>query len=211
MTTLTLDNSLTTVIIILKVKPEQQQELITAIKEFLTVVRTQPGFVSTNLHQSTDGVKIANYAQWADIKAFEAFRNDREVQQHVSRLLELATPNSHVYKIVASESKVGTPQINPGEYIAPFAEFSMSPENQPRMIELAKEHIKPAMQQPGLVSATFHRRLDGTRVINYGQWSDEEAIAELTKQPDFSKEKPYSSDVAENEYRLSQIVHTVNA
>lgn len=211
MTTLALDNSLTTVIIIFKVKPEQQQELITAIKEFLAVAQTQPGFVSANLHQSTDGVKVANYAQWTDVEAFEAFRANQELQQQASKLFELATPDSHVYEIVTSESKVGTPKINPREYIAHFAEFSMSPENQPPMIELAKEHIKPAMQQPGLISATFHRSLDGTRVINYGQWSDEQAIAELTKQPGFGKDKPYWDGIAENEYHLYRVVHTVNA
>jgi hypothetical protein len=52
----------------------------------------------------------------------------------------------------------------------------MPAENQPRMIELAKEHIKPAMEQPGLISATFHRSLDGTRVINYGQWNSLERV-----------------------------------
>jgi len=211
MTTLSLDNSLTTVIIIFRVEPEQQQELITAIKEFLNVVQTQPGFVSANLHQSTDGEKVANYAQWSDREAFEAFRANQEVQQRASKLFEFATPDSHVYEIVTSESKVGTPEINEGEYITHFAEFSMSPENQPPMVELAKEHVKPAMQQPGLISATFHRSLDGTRVINYGQWENEEAIAELTKQPGFGKKKPYWSGIAENEYHLYRVVHTVNA
>ena len=37
------------------------------------------------------------------------------------------------------------------------------------------------MEQPGLISATFHRSLDGTRIINYGQWMDRQAIAELAK------------------------------
>ena len=37
------------------------------------------------------------------------------------------------------------------------------------------------MEQPGLISATFHRSLDGTRIINYGQWTREQAIAELAK------------------------------
>lgn len=63
MTTLSLDNALTTVIIIFRVKPEQQQDLIEAIKEFLETVKVQPGFVSANLHKSIDGVKVANYAQ----------------------------------------------------------------------------------------------------------------------------------------------------
>lgn len=211
MTTLSLDNSLTTVIIIFKVKPEQQQELIDTIKEFLEIVKIQPGFVSANLHQSTDGIKVANYAQWSRRETLENFRNNKTIQAKAAKLFEFDTPDSHLYEIVVSESKVGLPKITAGEYITHFAEFSMKPENQPRMIELAKEHVKPAMDQPGLISATFHRSLDGTRVINYGQWENKEAIKQLTKQPGFGKDKPYWDGIAENEYHLYEVVHTVTS
>ena len=79
MATLSLDNSLSTVIIIFTVNPEQQQELINAIQEFLKTVKTKPGFVSANLHKSIDGVKVVNYAQWSSRSDFEAFRNNQEV------------------------------------------------------------------------------------------------------------------------------------
>ena len=209
MATLSLDNSLTTVIVIFEVKPEQQQELIDAIKEFLETVKTLPGFVSANLHKSIDGVKVVNYAQWSSMDDFEAFRNNKEVQAKASKLLEFDTSDSHVYEIVTSESKVGTPQIKEGEYIVHVAEFRMPAENQPRMVELAKEHVKPAMKLPGLISATFHRSLDGTRVINYGQWDNKEAIEELVKKPGFSKDKPYWEGIADNKYHLYEVVHTV--
>ena len=208
MATLDLDNNLSTVIIIFTVQLEQQQELIDAIKEFLETVKTQPGFVSANLHKSIDGVKVVNYAQWSSMGAFEAFRNNREVQAKAAKLFEFDIPDSHVYEIVTSESKVDTPKIKAGEYIVHFAEFTMSAENQLKMVELAKEHIKPAMEQPGLISATFHRSLDGLRVINYGQWANKEAIEELVKQPGFSKDKPYWEGLADNEYHLYEVVHT---
>ena len=210
MTTLSLDNKLTTVIIIFEVEPSQQDDLIVAIKEFLETVKTQPGFVSANLHKSIDGVKVANYVQWSSMEEFEAFKNNTEIPKQAEKLFTFDQPDSHVYEIVTSESKVGTPQIKEGEYIVHFAEFSMKSENQPKMIELAKEHVKPAMEQPGLISATFHRSLDGTRVINYGQWENEDAIAELTKKPGFSKTKPYWEGIAENEYHLYKVVHTVD-
>ena len=210
MATLSIDNSLTTVIIIFTVKPEQQQELIEVIKEFLETVKTLPGFVSASLHKSIDGVKIVNYAQWSSRDDFEAFRNNKQVQAKASKLFEFDTPDSHVYEIVTSESKVGTPEIAEEEYIVHVAEFRMQPENQPKLVELAKEHVKPAMKQPGLISATFHRSLNGTRVINYGQWANKEAIEELKKQPGFSKDKPYWEGLADNEYHLYEVVHTVS-
>ena len=210
MATLSIDNSLTTVIIIFTVKPEQQQELIEVIEEFLKTVETLPGFISASLHKSIDGVKVVNYAQWSSIDDFESFINDREVKAKASKLFEFDSPDSHVYEIVTSESKVGTPQIKEGEYIVHVAEFRMQSENQPKMVELAKEHVKPAMEQPGLLSATFHRSLDGTRVINYGHWENKEAIEELKKQPGFSKDKPYWEGLADNEYHLYEVVHTVS-
>ncbi len=207
--TLSLDNSLTTVIIIFRVESERQQELIEAIKNFSQTVKTQPGFVSANLHKSVDGVKVANYAQWESLEAYHDFGDNAEVQALAKPLLQLGKPDSHVYEIVASESKVGTPQIIEGKYFAHFAEFTMTPDKQPRMVELAKEHIKPAMKQSGLVSATFHRSLDGTRVINYGHWENKEAIEELQKQPGFNtKQAPYWEGVAENEFHLYEVVHT---
>ena len=207
MATLSLDNSLTTVMIIFTVKPEQQQELIDTIKEFLETVQTLPGFVSASLHKSIDGVKVVNYAQWSSMDDFESFINNQEVKAKASKLFEFDPPDTHVYEIVTSESKVGTPKIKEGEYIVHVAEFSMQPENQPKMVELAKEHVKSAMEQPGLISATFHRSLDGTRVINYGQWANKEAIEELKKQPGFSKDKPYWEGLADNEYHLYEVVH----
>ena len=209
MATLSLDNSLTSVMIIFTVKPEQQQELIDTIKEFLKTVQTLPGFVSASLHKSIDGVKVVNYAQWSSMDDFESFINNQEVKAKASKLFEFDPPDTHVYEIVTSESKVGTPQIKEGEYIVHVAEFSMQPENQPKMVELAKEHVKSAMEQSGLISATFHRSLDGTRVINYGQWANKEAIEELTKQPGFGKDKPYWEGLADNEYHLYEVVHTV--
>ncbi|MEM7761058.1 MAG: antibiotic biosynthesis monooxygenase [Cyanobacteria bacterium P01_A01_bin.40] len=211
MTTLSLDNSLLTVIIIFSIKPEQQEALIKAIREFLSTVATQPGFVSANLHRSTDGVKVANYAQWSSKSAFEAFRSNEAVQKQAAKLFEFDRPDSHVYEIVTSASKVGTPKIKAGEYLTHFAEFRMPSENQPPMIELAKEHLPSAMEQPGLISATFHRSLDETRVINYGQWANPEAIKNLTQKPGFGKDKPYWDGIAENEYHLYEVVHTVNS
>jgi quinol monooxygenase YgiN len=110
---------------------------------------------------------------------------------------------------VISESKEGTPKIRQGQYITHFAEFQLQPENQPRLIELAKENIGKAMELPGLISANFHRSLDGTRVINYGQWVDRETIENLKKQPGFGGDSPYWEGIAENEHHLYEVVLTV--
>ena len=209
MATLAVNNEVTTVIVIFSVEPERQQELVDAIAEFVETVKEQSGFVSANIHKSIDGVKVANYAQWQSKEDYEDFANNKEVQQKAAKLREFSPPDIHIYEIVISESKEGTPEIKQGQYITHFAEFRMPPENQPRMVELAKENVGKAMELPGLISANFHRSLDGTRVINYGQWLDRETIENLKKEPGFGGDSEYWTGIAENEHHLYEVVLTV--
>lgn len=206
MAILDLENHLVTVIILFKVKAGQQIGVNEKVKQLLEIAKHQPGFVSANIHRSLDGLKIANYAQWENEAALDTFRNLPETQALAVPLQDLVEDiDSHLYEIVASESKVGVPQIKAGEYFVHFAEFRMLAENQPRMVELAKEHVGPAMSLEGLVSANFHRSLDGERVINYGQWKNEEAIMKLTQRPGFGKEDGYWTGLAENEFHLYEV------
>ncbi|MGB3756231.1 MAG: antibiotic biosynthesis monooxygenase [Rivularia sp. (in: cyanobacteria)] len=204
------NNEVATVIIIFNVEAEKQQELIDTIAEFGDTVKQQPGFVSANIHKSLDGLKVANYAQWKTKEDFENFINNAETQEKAAKLRQFNPPDSHIYEVVISESKEGIPQIDK-KYIYHFAEFRMQPENQPRMVELAEENVGKAMKLPGLVSANFHRSLDGTRVINYGQWSNQEAIENLKKQPGFSSESAYWEGIAENEHHLYELVDSVTS
>jgi heme-degrading monooxygenase HmoA len=51
------------------------------------------------------------------------------------------------------------------------------------------EHVKRTTTEldramnnsPGLISASFHRSLDGTRMFNYGQWESKEAFEAILK------------------------------
>lgn len=208
MPTIAKNNEVITVIVIFTVEPERQQELIDTIIRFSDTVKQQPGFVSASLHKSLDGVKVANYAQWKSQSDYSAFVNNSEVQAYAAKLSEFPRPDAHIYEVVISESKVGIPKISKGVFLTHFAEFRMKPENQQRMVDLTKEEVVIAMQQPGLISANFHRSHDGTRVINYGQWRDQAAIEELQKQPGFGLESPYWEGIAENEFHLYEVVFT---
>lgn len=202
------NNELITVIVIFTVEPERQQELVDAIADFLTTVRQQPGFVSASIHKSLDGLKVANYAQWQSRESYQSFLENTEVQAKASKLQEFTPPDFHIYEVAISESKVGTPKIVTGEYITHFAEFRMPPENQPQMMILAAENVGKAMKLDGLLSANFHRSLDGTRVINYGQWRDRQTIDRLKQEPGFGSESPYWEGIAENEHHLYEVVLT---
>ncbi|MEL7225482.1 MAG: antibiotic biosynthesis monooxygenase [Cyanobacteria bacterium J06576_12] len=207
MITLDPENKLLTVIVLFRVQEGRQAAVIDRVKELFAIAKQQPGFVSANLHRSLDNVKVANYAQWEDEASLEHFRQLPEVQELITPLQELVEEmDSHRYEIVTSESKVGMPAIEPHKYFVHFAEFRMPAENQPRMVELAKEHVGPAMSLDGLLSATFHRSLDGERVINYGQWENEESIGNLTQRPGFGSEDSYWTGLAKNEFHLYEVL-----
>ena len=96
-----------TVIIIFSVEPERQQELVDTTVEFLSTVKQQPGFILSSIHKSTDGNKIANYAQWRSLEIYQAFVNNSDMQAKGAKLSEFDKPDFHVYEVVISESKIG--------------------------------------------------------------------------------------------------------
>lgn len=117
MATLDIENKLLTVIVLFRVKQDQQADVVDRVKELFAIAKQQPGFISANLHRSLDDIKVANYAQWKDAASLAQFQQLPEVQQLIEPLQELIEEmDSHRYEIVASESKVGTPQIRSQEY-----------------------------------------------------------------------------------------------
>ena len=53
--------------------------------------------------------------------------------------------------------------------------FTMLPENQQRIVEILTEANSSIGEMPGWISASIHRSLDGTRVVNYVQYESREA------------------------------------
>lgn len=89
-------NDVLTVIIIFAVEPARQQELIDAIVDFLEIVKQQPGFVSSSIHKSIDGVRVMNYAQWQSQEAYQAFVNNTQVQAQGKKLTQYQIHEYHL-------------------------------------------------------------------------------------------------------------------
>jgi antibiotic biosynthesis monooxygenase (ABM) superfamily enzyme len=53
--------------------------------------------------------------------------------------------------------------------------FTVAPQNQQALIELLIESAKSVFELPGWISASIHRSVDGTRVVNYAQVENMEA------------------------------------
>lgn len=208
MPTIAKNNDLLTVVIIFAVEPEQQQELINAIAEFLeTAVKYQSGFVSSSIHKSLDGVRVMNYAQWQSQEDYQAFINNSEVQSQGAKLSNFHLLDSHVYEVVISVPDDATLKIAKGGLIH-LAEFKVQLENQQRLVELEREYVGIGLQHPDLISANFHRSLDGTRTVNYGQWRSLDNFEELLKDPKYKPLSEYWQGLAENQFHLYKVVFT---
>jgi quinol monooxygenase YgiN len=62
------------------------------------------------------------------------------------------------------------------------------PEKQNEALSLMTERARLMASQPGFVSISLHRSLDGRRIINYIQWQNRELLQSAHQSPDFRKE-----------------------
>jgi quinol monooxygenase YgiN len=90
-----------TLINVFTVEPErarQLTDLLTAATE--DVMQHIDGFISANIHLSTDGTRVVNYAQWRSAEAFQAMLQNKTAQQHMALCAELAGGyDPHLYTV----------------------------------------------------------------------------------------------------------------
>ncbi|MBW4427846.1 MAG: antibiotic biosynthesis monooxygenase [Nostoc desertorum CM1-VF14] len=60
-----------------------------------------------------------------------------------------------------------------------------NPQEQQLLVDHLVINIEKAKKQEGLISVNIHKSLDGTRVINYAQWSSKEALETALKSQEF--------------------------
>ena len=59
---------------------------------------------------------------------------------------------------------------------------------QAEALALMAERARFMARQPGFISISLHRSLDGRRIVNYIQWQSREQLQSAHKSPDFRKE-----------------------
>lgn len=90
-TTISTDSEVMTMINVFTVDPENQQELIDVLAEATAVMLEQPGFVSANLHRSTDQRRVINYVQWRSKDDYDAMLTNPQAIPHMRQAAQLAT------------------------------------------------------------------------------------------------------------------------
>lgn len=101
MTTITQGYEHATLINVFTVAPEHADELARLLTEATEqVMQYVPGFISANIHLSSDRTRVVNYAQWDSAEAMAAMQKDPKAQEHMRRAAELADSfDPHLYTV----------------------------------------------------------------------------------------------------------------
>lgn len=175
------------------VKPEQHADVKQAERHVRQTLSKTTGFVGAVLLAGHRG-ELVVYSQWDKTTALPTVFPDawsiapgvRHLARHEARLFDaFFTGPNPITEISVAE----TPQAH-------FGWFTVTPENQPKMLELARRHAPDSFNVPGLKAVNFHRGLDSRRVVNLGLWSNFDQMSELRLRPGFKEGAKYWMEVA---------------
>ncbi|MER7014508.1 antibiotic biosynthesis monooxygenase family protein [Saccharopolyspora sp. NPDC000359] len=107
MATISTDAPIATLINVFTVQPDRQRALADLLARATEeVMQHLPGFVSANIHASTDGGKVVNYAQWRSVDDFHAMLDNPEAQVHMRQAAELAERyEPHLYAVESTHQR----------------------------------------------------------------------------------------------------------
>jgi quinol monooxygenase YgiN len=90
--------------------------------------------------------------------------------------------------------------------------FTVSPDKQDQLAQLLVRATEDTMRHlPGFISASIHRSLDGTKVINYAQWRSQADFAALKDNPQARPHMEAAAALARFEPIVCEVVDSVVA
>jgi len=88
-----------------KMRPDNQDEVLKLMKERAKFMARQPGFVSVSLHRSEDGSHVVNYVQWTDKERLAAAHHSPEFRKKWPKFRELVQDvEPGLYDVVQTEA-----------------------------------------------------------------------------------------------------------
>ena len=88
-----------------KMRPDNQDEVLKLMKERAKFMARQPGFVSVSLHRSEDGSHVVNYVQWTDRNKLAAAHHSPEFRKKWPQFGELVQEvDPQLYEVVQIEA-----------------------------------------------------------------------------------------------------------
>jgi quinol monooxygenase YgiN len=86
-----------------------------------------------------------------------------------------------------------------------------APDTQAAALALMAERARFMARQPGFVSISLHRSLDGKRIVNYVQWQDRALLEAAHKSPEFRQAwGRFDALAADIDPHLFEVAHVVD-
>ena len=131
------------------------------------------------------------------MNVFEACRQGVARDIHPSRRVFVATGLASALALTVQPVSAANQKrslqteitISPNRDVATLINvFVVEPDNQDKLIQVLKEGTEALFsKQPGYISASFHKSMDGRRVVNYGQWRSPKDIDAFRSKPEIGE------------------------
>lgn len=72
------------------------------------------------------------------------------------------------------------------------------PDKQADALSLMSKRAEFMCRQPGCISISLHRSLDGKRIVNYIQWESRELLRSAHQNPEFRREWDHFDDLTDD-------------
>ena len=101
------------------------------------------------------------------------------------------------------------PEIRPDQdYVTQITVAEAEEGRQGELLALMTERARYMARQPGFISISLHRGLDGKRIVNYVQWASREQLVAAHHTPEFREKWPRVGNAAEEiELSLYEVAH----
>jgi Antibiotic biosynthesis monooxygenase len=137
------------------------------------------GLLSVNLFGSIDGTTIVNYAQWSHQDSYQAFTRTHlrsRLVEEIDRFVPGISRKPPI-RYVLYRSRAGQEAPPVGCVVIVSVEFDGPDEQrQRRWVDKVFDALEAETElPPGGISGHFHLSTDGTRVLNYAEWTDEDS------------------------------------
>ncbi|MFC3325081.1 antibiotic biosynthesis monooxygenase family protein [Mesorhizobium cantuariense] len=84
------------------------------------------------------------------------------------------------------------------------------PDKQAEALSVMTERARFMARQPGFISISLHRSLDGRRIVNYVQWQNRDLLRLAHQSPEFRKEWGHfdqlTDEIDPNLYEVAQVI-----
>jgi heme-degrading monooxygenase HmoA len=107
--------------------------------------------------------------------------------------------------------EVTMPQIRTEQQpVTQITVVEAEPGKQAQALELMGQRAEFMARQPGFVSISLHRSLDGRRIVNYVQWESRDLLAAAHRSPEFRREwaqfDELADDIDPHLYEVARVV-----